>query len=228
MAYRRTEFAENEWYHCYTRTIDKSRPFEEQSHVERFLETLYLANDSAPIPRIPTLHDQYSHSDIFSLPREQCLVAIGGYCIMPTHYHILLQPLTDSGVTDFMHKLGTSFTRSYNGQHKRVGNLFVKPFRSKHVSDDSYLHRVSQYIHLNPIELFEPRWKQGVVTSYTTIEQRLLSYPYNSLLEYHGQERPQSSILDPEAMALIGNNVIDLHDSLREMIEYYQFLELDL
>lgn len=228
MAYRQTEFAVNEWYHCYTRTIDKSRPFELRGNAERFLETLYLANDSVSIPRLPLLHQRYSHEEIFSLPRERSLVDIGGYCIMPTHYHLLLRPRTDSGITEFMHKLGTSFTRSFNLQNNRVGNLFVKPFRSKHIDDESYLRRGSQYVHLNPIELFEPGWKQGVVHSYPTLKQRLLSYPYNSLIEYEGKKRPQSSILDTEAMALIGNDAIDLSELLDEMIEYYQFLELDL
>jgi hypothetical protein len=147
---------------------------------------------------------------------------------MPTHYHILLQPLTDSGITEFMHKLGTSFIRSYNEQARRVGNLFVKPFRSKHITDDVYLHRVSQYIHLNPVELFEPKWKQGIVTSHANIEQRLLAYPYNSLLDYQGTERPQSAILNSEAMTLIGGNAHPLGNLLTEMIEYYQFLDLDL
>ena len=147
---------------------------------------------------------------------------------MPTHYHILLKPRTDNGITDFMHKLGTSFTRSFNLQHQRIGNLFVKPFRSKHVPDDRYLYRVSQYIHLNPVELFEPEWKRGIINSHTEIKQQLLSYPHNSLLEYEGIERPQASILDPEAMALMKNEVIDLKSLLDEMIEYYQFLDLDL
>jgi len=227
MAYRRTAFAVGEWYHGYTRTIDKSRPFEQQNNIERFLETLYLANNANPIPRIPELHETYSHDEIFTIPREKQLVSIGAYCIMPTHYHILAQPLTDSGMTVFMHKLGTSFTRAYNAQNDRVGNLFVKPFRSKHVSDDAYFRRVSQYIHLNPVELFEPQWKRGIIHS-PDVEAQLRSYRHSSLIDYEGNERPQRAILHPDAMALVGDSSTNLADLLEEMVEYYQFLDLDL
>jgi REP element-mobilizing transposase RayT len=228
MAYRRTLFAAGEWYHCYSRTIDKSRPFENKFHIERFLETLYLANDSIPIPKIPALHTKYSHEDIFTLLREQPLVAIGAYCIMPTHYHLLLQPIKDSGISEFMHAVGTSFTLYYNEDNNRIGNLFVKPFRSKHVSNDSYLHEVTRYIHLNPVELFEPEWKRGKITSFANIEKKLLSYPYNSLIEFQGETRSQSSILNKEAIDLMGDGAIDLRHTLDEMIEYYQFLDIDL
>ena len=226
---RQVPFAPHEWYHCYTRTIDKSRPFEEDADtVERFLETLYLANSIAPMPHIVEIHKQYSHEEIFTLHREHPLVAIGGYCIMPTHYHLLLQPITDSGISEFMHKLGTGFTRFYNDRNRRVGNLFVKPFRSKHIHDDRYLRRVSQYIHLNPVELFESKWKQGIVNSKIALEKQLLSYPYSSLLEYEGMERPQSSILNMNSVHLIGHDKTDTRTLIKEMAEYYQFLELDL
>ncbi|MBM3261430.1 hypothetical protein FJY93_03355 [Candidatus Kaiserbacteria bacterium] len=228
MAYRRTAFAPHEWYHCYTRTIDKSRPFEDSTHTNRFLESLYLANDAAPMPRIPALREKYSHEDMFALPRGQEIVAIGAYCVMPTHYHLLLQPLTDSGITDFMHKLGTSFTRSYNAQNNRVGNLFIKPFRSKHIDDDNYLRTVTQYIHLNPIELFESKWKQGIVTSYEAAERCLISYQSSSLLEFEGRQRPESAILNREAVDFLNHTRIDLKDILKDMAEYYAFLELDL
>ncbi|MGH7141105.1 MAG: hypothetical protein ACREGH_00525 [Minisyncoccia bacterium] len=52
MGYRRHVFAPDEWYHCYNRGVDKRIVFETGRDYERFLETLYLCNDTgAPMHR---------------------------------------------------------------------------------------------------------------------------------------------------------------------------------
>lgn len=228
MAKRQVEFASGEWYHCYSRTIDRSRPFEDPANVERFLETLYLANGEKPMPIISFLHRTHSHEDIFSLPRRNSLVSIGCYCIMPTHYHFLLQPIVDDGITHFMRSVGIAFTKFYNEQNDRIGNLFVKPFRSKHIDDDHYLDRVVQYIHLNSIELFEPQWKNGIIHNPHSIAEQLRSYEYSSLWEHEGRERAQSPIVDLETLGHVRENKTDIIKMIAEAAEYYQFLELDL
>ncbi len=227
MVRRTVTFVEGGWYHCYSRTIDRCRPFENQRFVERFLETLYLANNKTLMPVIPHLHKVFSHEEMFSIPREKPIVAIGCYCLMPTHYHLLLQPLVENGITQFMHKVGTGFTNFFNVQNERIGNLFVRPFRSKHIDTDQYLDRIIQYIHLNPIELFEPQWKRGIIHDQYSIPKRLRSYEYSSLWEHEGKERAQSSILDLDPLTLVHDNT-DITKMIPEAAEYYQFLELDL
>ena len=228
MAYRRTELAVGEWFHCYSRTIDHSRPFDNVEHVERFLETLFLANQTAPMPVMPDLYKKFSHTEIFSTDRMRPLVMIGAYCIMPTHYHLLVQPVVEKGLSEFMHKMGTGFTRYYNDKHKRVGNLFVKPFRSKHIAGDGYFGHVASYIHLNPIELFEPRWKEGRARNMGAVRTRLLQHAYSSLLDYEKIDRPQRSILSVDAMRIIEEYLVPLQESITDAAEYYQFLELDV
>ena len=228
MGYRRVALAIGEWFHCYTRTIDHSRPFAEEENVQRFLETLYLANQSAPMPVMPELHRKYSHNEILALDRKPPLVAIGAYCIMPTHYHLLAQPVVENGLSEFMHKVGTGFTRFYNDQHERAGNLFIKPFRSKHISSEGYFGRVASYIHLNPVELFEPEWKRGRIGTLSKVKSRLLAYPHSSLPEYEGVRRPQGNILDRDTIATVSAVAPPLVETIRDAAEYYQFLELEM
>ena len=225
MGYRRTELVEGELFHCYSRTIDHSRPFDDRENTERFLETLYLGNQNSPMPSLPFLHKKYSHEDVFSIERTEPLVAIGAYCIMPTHYHLLIQPVVERGITEFMRKVGTGFTMYYNEKHRRVGNLFIKPFRSKHVSDDRYYAKVTGYIHLNPMELIVPEWKQGKTMYSNLYKKRLLSYTSSSLPDYFGPNRPQKSILDPEIFGTIQADLPTLRDSMNNALEYYRTLE---
>jgi putative transposase len=228
MGYRRDELAVGEQFHCYSRTIVYSRPFEHAENTERFLETLYLANQRQSMPNIPALHKKHSHEEIFLLERSEPLVRIGSYCVMPTHYHFQMQPAVENGITEFMHKVGTGFTRFYNDKNERVGNLFIKPFRSKRIANEAYFYRVPNYIHLNPVELFEPQWKRGHVHNKADLKSRLLSYPYSSLRDFEGIARPQKNLLDPEYFFTIRSNLSSLESELEDAIEYYRFLELDL
>ena len=228
MAYRTVDFTAGEWYHCYTRTIDRSRPFENPANTERFLETLYLANDTQSMPHIPKLHRQHEHEDIFDLPHESPLVAIGAYCLMPTHYHLLIQPRIENGLSLFMHKIGVGFTKFFNERNERVGNLFIKPFRAKHVGTDQYLDRIVQYIHLNPAELFEPDWKRGTLQEPHLLPQKLRTYEYSSLYEHERGTRPQSSILSLDALDEVRDNTTDITKVIADAADYYRFLELDL
>ena len=226
MPYRRTPFAQDEWYHVYTRGIDKRTTFHRAEDFHRFKLLLYLANDTKPF-EIRNYKDK-SLDQIMMLPRKNPLVRIGAYCLMGNHPHLLLQESSEGGISRFMHKIGTGYTMYFNLIHNRIGNLFVKPFRSKHIPDDSGLRYVAQYIHLNPAELFEPQWKQGIVRDRQRLEKKLLDYKYSSLPDYHGIVRPEKAILDNDAVSVISDNLPPLSRILDEAAEYYAEIESDL
>lgn len=223
MAYRREEFAVGEWYHCYTRSIDRRVVFETERDYERFLQALYMCNGMRTIRRGAIYNP--SHSHLLSLSRGTPLVSIGAYCLMPNHFHLLLQEITDGGISTFMQKVGTSFSMYFNVSRQRVGNVFIKPFRSKHIDDDMYLQHVMQYIHFNPAELFEREWKLGYVRNMLSLEQKLKTYQYSSLPDYEGTKRPENSILDKDAVSIFDKRPA-LRDMLIEAAEYYADLPL--
>lgn len=139
---------------------------------------------------------------------------------MPNHFHILLQETIERGISKFMQKVGTSFAMYFNVKRKHVGNVFIKPFRSKHIKDDLYLRQVAQYIHLNPAELFEPGWKRGTVRNMRLLEKRLSAYHYSSLPDYCGARRPEKAILNTKAIELLKDAPL-LATVLEEAAAYY-------
>lgn len=222
--YRRTPFAVDEWYHCYSRGIEKRNTFESSADYNRFLDLLYLANDTAPVDRgslrIPSV-------ELFQRSRKRNIVSIGSYCLMPNHFHILIREITDGGITAFMRKLGTGYTMYFNLKNARIGNLFVKPFRSKHIGDDRYLRHVAQYIHLNAAALFEPKIKTGDVKTFDVIERKMKTYRYSSFVDYSQTERrPQQHILDKNAIDLIGSDLPTMSESLQTATTYRAGLDL--
>ncbi len=226
MGLRRIPFVQGEWYHLYSRGIDKRSVFETQSDFQRFLKLLYLGNDHKEI-NLEFLKD-VPYAEIFSLPRTKPLVAIGGYCLMRNHPHLLVQEKTNGGITKFMHKIGTAYTSYFNKKYDRIGNLMVKPFRSKHISDDLYFRKVAQYIHLNPAETFEHGWKSGKAVDIQKLKRQLLNYKHSSLYDYaNSANRPERAILDPDAFNLISGGLPPLEEVLAEAHTYYKEIASD-
>ncbi len=225
----RQPFGPDEWYHCYSRGVDKRTVFERPADYERFTDLLFTSNSEKPIHRSNLRKDREA---LYSLERGAPLVGIGAYTLMPNHFHLLLKDVTEegTGISRFMQKLGTAYTMYFNISRERTGGLFVKPFRSRHVADDRYFRRVAQYIHFNPIELFEPGWKNGKVRATSKLERTLREYSYSSLIDHETPKsevgRLERGILDTQAIDLLRSDKLSLADSLDDMREYYASLAL--
>jgi REP element-mobilizing transposase RayT len=73
------------------------------------------------------------------------------YCLMPNHYHLLIQAhCADFGV-QVMQPLTVSYTKAINKQEGRSGHLFEGPFHNRLVSSAADLANLTRYIHLNPV-----------------------------------------------------------------------------
>lgn len=219
MGYRRTPIAVDEWYHCFNRGIDRRTVFESEDDCRRFEQLLYLANDIKPIDRDNFSH--LSHGDILQRPRKQNIVSIAAYCLMKKHYHIALQEVVENGISTFMQKLGTGYAMYFNKKHARIGNLFVKPFRSKHIDNDAYLRKVVQYIHLNPAEIFEHQWKDGIVRDMKGLHDKLTSYEFSSCADYFGSRRVERAILDENVIQMVAERPRSLGLILQQATAYY-------
>ena len=72
------------------------------------------------------------------------------YCLMPNHYHLLVE--TPRGNLSWgMRHLNGVYTQATNRRHKRSGHLFQGRFKAILVEKDNYLLQVARYIVLNPV-----------------------------------------------------------------------------
>lgn len=215
---RRIEFQIGEWYHCFTRGVEGRTTFQDHTDYDRFLSLVYLANSDLPV----TLFSQREHSfaDVLCSERKRKVVTVGAYCLMPNHYHLILKEDTEKGISRFMQKLGTGYTMYFNVRNERLGNLFVKPFRAKRLENDNYFQHAIHYVHLNPADLFEPKWKEGHVRNMRSLEKKLTEYPFSSLKDYGDKGRTTSKLL--------GADVFDVYQDvpfvtiLKDAKMYYQ------
>lgn len=212
MTKRDAPFAVGEWYHCYNRGVEKRTTFEDPRDYYRFLELLYLANDELPLRRDDIGIRKFE--EILHIPRGKRLVAIGAFCLMPGHFHLVLKEISKGGITAFMRKMGTAYTLYFNARHGRVGNLFLKPFQSLHISTDHHLQHLINYVHCNPAALLEPRWKNGPVADPQFLEEHIAAYPYSSFGAHRGMHTPTGTILDTEIFSM--TPTIPIQKMLRE------------
>lgn len=72
------------------------------------------------------------------------------FCLMPTHFHLILESTKMPSLSEFMRRLLTAYTVYFNRRHQRHGHLFQGRFKSYIVDKANYLLALSRYIHLNP------------------------------------------------------------------------------
>jgi len=76
---------------------------------------------------------------------------VHAYCLMPNHFHLVLETPQANLVAGMKWLLGT-YTRRYNRRHRQFGHLFSGRYKALMVdgSGNGYLKSVCDYVHLNP------------------------------------------------------------------------------
>lgn len=83
-------------------------------------------------------------SELFSL-------RVSAYCLMPNHYHLLVQtPLAN--ISRCMRHINGVYTQRFNREHEIDGSLFRGRYKAVCVADDQHLLEVMRYIHHNPVK----------------------------------------------------------------------------
>lgn len=181
--------AKREIYHIYNRGVDKRNIFLNTRDYQRFIKSLVVFND------IKTLNGQH-FNDLIDNRSKDPLVNIIAYCLMPNHFHLLIEQRTDDGITKFLQKLTTSYTMYFNFKNKRTGALIQGVFKRSHIKTNPRLLEMSRYIHSNPIKILRTKKLADL-----SIKDRLLSYQWSSFPDYIGA-RDESLVIENQKIIL--------------------------
>ena len=77
-------------------------------------------------------------------------IRVIAYCLLDTHYHLLIQT-PQANLSRVMRHLDGLYTQRYNRRHQRDGPLFRGRYKAIVVGADEYLLAVARYIHQNPV-----------------------------------------------------------------------------
>ena len=134
----------DEIYHIYNRGVNKESIFFSERNYQFFLDRMqkYLI----------------SNSDILA------------YCLMPNHFHILLQIKAEGFPKKSLHPFLKSYVMAINNEQDRVGPLFQGRFKARMIDNDGYLLECMKYIHFNPVLAnlanSPEAWKNSSFTQY--------------------------------------------------------------
>lgn len=115
----------NAWYHVINRGRRGDQVFQIKDDYKRFIDVLYEA------------------IELFAL-------RISAFCLMPNHYHILVQT-PDANLSRCMRHINGVYTQRFNSAHALDGQLFKGRYKAMVVAEDDHLLQLVRYIHRNPV-----------------------------------------------------------------------------
>lgn len=180
---RKGVIAIGEYYHVYNRGVDRRRIYLDEKDYNRFLMLLYLCNGTRKVNIELAFRDSTRIADVFKIDRGRQIVAIGAWCLMPNHFHLLCKEIEEGGLQMFMQRVCGGYARYFNIKYERSGALFQGRFQAQHVDSDTYLRYLYSYIYLNPIKLVpgEKRWKEYGILDIRGVSEFLDDYKYSSM-----------------------------------------------
>jgi len=165
MADENHTFADGKYYHVANFGIDNHLLFNDKKDIDRFTSLLDFYKIKNPSSRF-SFRKRPTSEESEEKPIQ--MVEVLAYCLMPTHYHLLLKQI-EVGIGQYLSKISNSYTKYYNSRQKRKGPLFLGTFKSHEVEEDK-LSYLSRHLYLEP--------------KLSEIVNEPSDFPFSSLSEY--------------------------------------------
>jgi len=183
-----------EIYHVLSRGVDKRKIFLNDQNYFRFIHNLFEFNNSEWVStsgqrKFNQCADIASrHIGQESRKKRKLLVDIHAFCLMPNHYHLLLSSRVKDGIPRFMKKLNMGYAKYFNIKNDRKGALFESRYKSILIESESHFMYLPHYIHLNPLDLNMPEWREHKLRNVTGAINFLENYRWSSFPDYIGHK----------------------------------------
>jgi len=137
-----------------------------------------------------SLDDFAEFLDLIAWAKGHCPIRIVAYCLMPTHWHLILWPPEPNAMPSFLHRLCTTHSIRWRKSTATVGegHVYQHRYHAFLIESEAYYFRALRYVEANPV-------RAGLVTSAS-------DWPWSSLAERLGADR---GILDPGPLKLPDN-----------------------
>ena len=202
---RKVAFAPEEYYHIYNRGARKHAIFTDSYDRSRFLYLLFYSQ--APIPitnighyvsRLDKTGKVNNRGKTLENILKNKMVELVCFILMDNHFHLIVKELKENGISRYMQKVMTGYTKYANVKYNHSGHAFQGRFRSVHISSNEQLLYTSAYIHRNIAE--DKKWKN-----------KEHEYPWSSYQDYVSENR-WGKLLEQNIILSQFKNPTEYHD----------------
>ena len=167
------QYVEGGYYHVYNRGVERRTIFLDDQDYSCFLHLLnfYLSPDQETNEH-PLRDFGFEPVRVRPLKNLHGEVELLCFCLMPTHFHLLIKQINSDGMTKLMRRVLTTYSMYFNRRYNRIGTLFAGSYKAVLVDNDFYLLHLTRYIHTNP----------------SLTKTHLNQYPYSSYRYYLGEK----------------------------------------
>lgn len=158
---------QDSYYHICGKGQRGQKLFKESKDYDRFLLLILLLQGTTTFSNFSRLVDKFNklnnvqnrvlHNLLDQEEMDQILntrrVKLINFTLMPNHYHLTLQNISDRGISEYMHRVLVAYSKYFNTKYEISGHVFNGPYRLKLIENESYLLYLSAYIHRNISEL---------------------------------------------------------------------------
>ncbi len=162
---RTTPIAPGEYYHLFNRGNNKQQIFLDEKDKARFLFLILYFQSPEILYNIGRYVSRFVRHRAFNIDKSMIAeiiknrsVELVNFALMPNHFHLTIKEGIEGGISQYMQRVLTAYTKYFNTKYNKSGHLFQGPYKIVHVEDDRQLLHLSAYIHRNPREMKE--WKQ--------------------------------------------------------------------
>jgi putative transposase len=125
--------------------------------------------------------DYRAFIELIRVSKEKYGIHLLAYCLMPNHFHLVVQPERGAMLSSCMQWLMTSHVRYYHTKRRSSGHIWQGRYKSFIIQRDEHLLTVLRYVERNPV-------RAGLVSAAA-------DWTWSSHLERCGEG--YSSLLDP-------------------------------
>lgn len=201
---QRKEYLENFCYHLYNRGVGKMRIFHDEQDYKTFLHYLRLIFSPEDVltqeflftrkrsrqtpswqPKVRRLERALRQARKYKLWEK---VELLSFCLMPTHFHLLVYQKIKNGIELVMRRLGPAYSNYYTNKYDWVGPVVQGRYNASCLSWDPRMQPLAagKYVETNPTDLIvsEVARKRS---RQTPLFSDIGNYPYSSLNFYKSE-----------------------------------------
>ncbi|NTV28613.1 MAG: hypothetical protein HGA80_00840 [Candidatus Omnitrophica bacterium] len=179
---RLTPITTGSTHHVFSKSISHFQIFNTPPEYERFFHILRYyrtVGHNVPFSKLilkaatdPSVLETALLHNAQNYPARVDIIA---YCLMPTHFHLILHQNLDNGIERFLADVCNSYSHYFNLRHNRKGPLWQNRFGNSRIENQPELLETTRYLHLNPSTAF--------------LVDHPADWTYSSFGEYTGKAR---------------------------------------